>query len=176
MRNVYVQGAEPSARITPTVGQNGRWLPAPSVLTCSAGCSVPWLCAALLGPRRCALDARVPEESDSSYRDAACAALFGVVRQVAASNGQSVCVLVSQTDVVTVKEKHSDAEAVVRDVKQGITQRWEELARGAVDVGTLRPVLHYMRASAKTGYARDWRSCVADLQRRNSRAGGAPVY
>lgn len=121
-------------------------------------------------------DARVPEESDSSYRDAACAALFGVVRQVAASNGQSVCVLVGQTDVVTVKEKHSDAEAVVRDVKQGITQRWEELARGAVDVGTLRPVLHYMRASAKTGYARDWRSCVADLQRRNSRAGGAPVY
>ena len=99
-----------------------------------------------------------------------------MVRQVAASNGQSVCVLVSQTDVVTVKEKHSDAEAVVRDVKQGITQRWEELARGAVDVGTLRPVLHYMRASAKTGYARDWRSCVADLQRRNSRAGGAPVY
>lgn len=120
-------------------------------------------------------DAFVPEESDS-YRDAACAALFGVVRQVAASSGQSVCVLVSQTDVVTVKEKHSDAEAVVRDVKQGITQRWEELARGAVDVGTLRPVLRYMHASANTGYAPDWRRRVANLQRRNSRAGGEPVY
>lgn len=154
LREMYLGGPTPTARIAPTIGQNvldvnwhgvilhmwdlggassmrELWLeyvPDAHVLAWSVDAHA-WHC-----------NEPVPDEGGTRYREASCNALVSVVRE-AAAHGLEIVVLVCKLDV-------QDATPVA-DVEDHILAHWATVTDAST--ATLRPTWHFCGVSSATG-------------------------
>ncbi|WFD02845.1 ADP-ribosylation factor protein 3 [Malassezia obtusa] len=173
LRELYLDGSGPSARIAPTVGQNvldvtykrsilrlwdlggaksmrslwDQYLPDAHVLV--------WV----LDAPRWVHDSL---DDEGPYRSAMCTALFRLVQEAAARN-QPIVLVISQLDRLAPDASgpglvHASSASLQEHVHTTILKQWALFVDEAPAAATLNPNWNVAAVSAATGYVQDLRS------------------